>query len=81
MIDRMLIGRRRLALLVVILLLAAGGAALLFAGEVAPQPVSSAVLGDRWQCHSFAFLTTCTRSNAIEPVSQRVKGGAIVPKV
>jgi len=60
--------RRRLALLAVVALLM-GGAALLSSGVVSPHPVSSAVLGNQWQCSSFALLTTCTRVEMITPVA------------
>ena len=59
--------RRRLALLAVAALLM-GGTALLSSAVVSPHPVSSAVLGDQWQCSSFAFLTTCTPVEVMTPV-------------
>jgi hypothetical protein len=59
--------RRRLALLAVVALLL-GGTALLSSG-VSWHPVSSAVLGDQWQCSSLAFLTTCSRVETTVPVA------------
>ena len=63
--------RGRLALLAVVALLMAG-AALLSSGIMSPHPVSSAVLGNQWQCSSFAFLTTCTRVEVMTPVADSV---------
>ena len=60
--------RKRLALGAVAALLM-GGTALLSCSAIAPQPVSSAALGNQWQCSSFAFLTTCTRVELIMPVA------------
>jgi len=59
------------ALLAVVALLL-GGAALLSSGVVSSHPVSSAVLGNQWQCSSFAFLTTCTPVEIMTPVAHRV---------
>jgi len=58
---------RRLALLAAAALLM-GGTALLSSAALSPHPVSSAVLGDQWQCSSFAFLTTCTPVEVMTPV-------------
>jgi hypothetical protein len=63
--------RRRLVLLAVVALLM-GGTALLSSAVVSPHPVSSAVLGNQWQCSSFAFLTTCTRVEMTTPVAHGV---------
>lgn len=60
--------RRRLALGAAAALLM-GGTALLSCSAISPQPVSSAVLGNQWQCSSFAFLTTCTRVEMVMPVA------------
>jgi hypothetical protein len=60
--------RRRLALGAAVALLV-GGTALLSSFAISPQPVSNAVLGNQWQCNSFAFLTTCTRVEMIMPVA------------
>ena len=60
--------RRRLALAAAAALLM-GGTALLSLSAVSSHPVSSTVLGNQWQCSSFAFLTTCTRVEMIRPVA------------
>jgi len=60
--------RRRLALAAAVALLL-GGTALLSSSIVASRPVSSAVLGNQWECRSFAFLTTCTRLEMVRPVA------------
>jgi len=60
--------RRRLALGATAAVLM-GGTALLSCSAISPQPVSSAVLGNQWQCSNFAFLTTCTRVEMITPVA------------
>ena len=61
---------RRLALGVAVALLIGGTALLSFSAITSSQPVSSAVLGNQWQCSSFVFLTTCTRVEMIMPVAQ-----------
>jgi hypothetical protein len=63
--------QRRLALGAAVALLV-GGTALLSSFAISPQPVSSAVLGNQWECSSFAFLTTCTRLEMIVPVAHRL---------
>ena len=60
--------RKRLALAAVVALLM-GGTALLSAPVVSSRPVSSAVLGNQWECSSFAFFTTCTRVEMVTPVA------------
>jgi len=60
--------RRRLALGATMALLM-GGTALLSFSAILSHPVSSAVLGNQWQCSSFAFLTTCSRVEMITPVA------------
>ena len=60
--------RKRLAVAAVAVLLM-GGTALLSSSAVSPHPVSSAVLGNQWQCSSIAFLTTCTRVEMVTPVA------------
>jgi len=63
--------RGRLALLLAVVVLLAGGAALLAAsGVLSPRTVSSAVLGEQWQCSSLALLTVCTQSEAAAPVAE-----------
>lgn len=64
---------RRLALGVAVALLM-GGTALLSVSAIASHPVSSAVLGNQWQCSSFAFLTSCTRVEMITPVAHGLSG-------
>jgi hypothetical protein len=49
-----------------------GGTAMLSVSAVSTQPVSSAILGDEWQCRSIAFLTTCTHVGAIVPVAHHL---------
>jgi hypothetical protein len=65
--------RRRLALSAAVALLM-GGTALLSFSVISSHPVSSAVLGNQWQCSSFAFLTTCTRVEMITPVAHGFSG-------
>jgi hypothetical protein len=60
--------RRRLALAAAVAVLL-GGTALLSSSMVVSHPVSSAVLGNQWECRSFAFLTTCTRLEMVMPVA------------
>ena len=61
--------RRRLVLAAVVVALLMGGTALLSSPVLSSHPVSSAVLGNQWECNSFAFLTTCTRVEMITPVA------------
>ena len=65
--------RRRLALGAAVALLL-GGTALLSYSAVTSEVASSAVLGNQWQCRSFALLTTCTRVDVIMPVAHRLGG-------
>jgi hypothetical protein len=60
--------RRRLAFAAAVALLM-GGTALLSSPVLSSHPVSSAVLGNQWECRSFAFLTTCTRLEMVTPVA------------
>jgi hypothetical protein len=60
--------RRRLALAAVVALLL-GGTALLSSAVFSSHPASSAVLGNQWECSSFAFLTTCTPVEMMTPVA------------
>ena len=62
--------RGRLALLAVVVLLAGGAALLAASGVLSPRTVSSAVLGEQWQCSSLALLTVCTQSEAAAPVAE-----------
>jgi len=63
--------RGRLALLAAVVVLLAGGAALLAAsGVLSPRTVSSAVLGEQWQCSSLLLLTVCTQSETVAPVAE-----------
>ena len=59
--------RRRLALVAAVVLLAGGAALLAASGVLSPRTVSSAVLGEQWQCSSLALLTVCTQSEAAAP--------------
>jgi predicted membrane protein len=60
--------RRRLAVAAVLALLL-GGTALLSSSVVVSYPMSSTVLGNQWECSSFAFFTTCTRVEMVTPVA------------
>jgi hypothetical protein len=62
--------RGRLALLAAVLLLAGGATLLAASGVLSPRTVSSAVLGEQWQCSSFVLMTVCTQAETIAPVAQ-----------
>ena len=56
-------------MLAAVVVLVAGGAALLAGSALTPRTVSSAVLGEQWQCSSFALMTVCTQPEAVMPVA------------